>query len=73
MTGAGALETGARPDVLVTGASGFVGAALVARLRLEGWRVIATDLRARAEAGGGVAALDVTDDCGCGIRHGLLG
>jgi len=43
-------------DVLVTGGAGFVGAALVARLRAEGATVVATDV-ATAE---GVEPLDVT-------------
>ncbi|MEZ4252588.1 MAG: NAD-dependent epimerase/dehydratase family protein [Polyangiales bacterium] len=46
-----------RPDVLVTGAAGFVGAALVARLGGEGRRVVGVDLREQ----GGIEHLDVTD------------
>ena len=46
-----------RPDVLVTGAAGFVGAALIARLGGEGRRVVGVDLREAP----GIEHLDVTD------------
>ncbi|MBX3249843.1 MAG: NAD(P)-dependent oxidoreductase, partial [Myxococcales bacterium] len=47
----------ARADVLVTGAAGFVGAALARRLGESGRRVVATDLRGDA----GIVHVDVTD------------
>ena len=53
-----------RPAVLVTGATGFVGSALVAQLRRDGQRVIvlARDLvQARAAYGPGVWVVDTLD------------
>ena len=53
-----------RPAVLVTGATGFVGSALVAQLRRDGQRVIvlARDLlQARATFGPGVWVVDTLD------------
>ena len=47
----------ARTDVLITGAAGFIGAALIARLGSEQRQVIGVDRRALA----GIDCLDVTD------------
>lgn len=45
---------------IVTGASGAIGSALVARLRERGWEVVGLDLV--ADPGAGVLACDVTSD-----------
>ncbi|MHB2028793.1 MAG: SDR family NAD(P)-dependent oxidoreductase [Acidimicrobiales bacterium] len=42
------MTDGAIPVVLVTGAAGGIGAAVVRRFATGGWRVVATDLAAPA-------------------------
>ena len=58
MTGGGGRDPG---RVLVTGAGGFLGAAVVARLRDRGVTVVATDIRESLAGGGEMLACDVTD------------
>ncbi|MEZ5779508.1 MAG: NAD(P)-dependent oxidoreductase [Paracoccaceae bacterium] len=56
-------ETGTRDPgrVLVTGARGFLGSAVVARLRNEGAEVVATDLPDPLSSGRDILDCDVTD------------
>lgn len=52
------MSASARVDVLVTGAAGFVGGALVDRLERDGVRVLGTDVRAGTHP---TLRMDVTD------------
>ncbi|WP_236794198.1 NAD(P)-dependent oxidoreductase [Amycolatopsis sp. GM8] len=67
-------DNSAPPDtVLVTGASGLLGNAVVARLRARGSRVVATDLTPRSSD---VIACDVTDGAALDaivVREGVTG
>jgi UDP-glucose 4-epimerase len=55
---------------VVTGASGFIGSALVRHLRVEGWDVVAVDRRPSADAGQPERLADVAQE---GALAGLLG